>query len=209
MQPLDISIFRAVKAAYQKAVRKINAGDTAKVLRHQFIDLYFQIRPIAITKSNIESGWRKSGIYPLDPSIPLNSKWVKQAAVRQQAVPMQFTPNLPSIDLVDAVLSERDWRAKIRDLEAEIRARDARIALLESQLKIANDALALQASVKKRKLVKPRVDSNEKLISFEAIIGTQEAADLEEEEERKRAERRAKKAKKAAKDAQHIVNQAA
>ena len=40
------------------------------------------------------------------------------------------------------------------------------------------------------------MDSNEKLISFQAILGTQKAAELEKEEEQKRAERRAKKGEK-------------
>ena len=48
LQPLDLSIFRPIKALYQKAVRKITAGDTQRILRHQFIDLYEQIRPVAM-----------------------------------------------------------------------------------------------------------------------------------------------------------------
>jgi len=66
----------------------------------------------------------------------------------------------------------------------------------------------LLSSIKKRKRVKPKVDSNEKLVSYQAILDTQEAADLEEEEERKRAERRAKKAKTKSKNAQKALEQA-
>ena len=74
LQLLDLSIFRSIKALYQKTVRKVTAGDTQRILRHQFIDIYEQIRPAAMSKSNIEAGWRKSGLYPHDSSQLLNSK---------------------------------------------------------------------------------------------------------------------------------------
>ena len=205
-QPLDLSIFRAIKALYQKMIRKINAGNTNKVLRYQFIEVYMQIRPQAMSESNILSGWRKSGISPLDRSIPLSSHFVKDPVVRDRLNPIIPPPNQPILSPEAAVVTERDARVRIRELEVENRAKDAEIALLKAELKIANKTLALHATTKKRKAVKPPVDSNEKLVSFEAVLNTQAAVDLEEEEERKRAERRAKKARKAAKDAQAVVD---
>ena len=67
--------------------------------------------------------------------------------------------------------------------------------MLQSQLKIANDLITSISTIKKRKKVKPTVDSNEKLVLFQAILETQKAAELEKEKKQKRAERRAKKAK--------------
>ena len=205
-QPLDLSIFRAIKALYQKAIRKINAGNTNKVLRYQFIDVYMQIRPQAMSESNILSGWRKSGISPLDRAKPLSSHFVKNPVVRDRLNLIVSPLNLPIPPQNEAVMSERNARVRIRELEREVGAKDAEIARLKAELKITNEALALHTTTKKRKIVKPAVDSNEKLVSFEAVLNTQKAVDLEEEEEKKRAEQRAAKAKKAAKDAQAAVD---
>ena len=193
LQSLDLSIFRAIKVLYQKIIRKINVGNTNKVLRSQFIKVYMQIRSQAMSESNILSGWRKSSISPLDRSISLFSHFVKDPAARERLEPviLLLNPSIPA--RVNAVLSERDMRTRIRDLEGANRAKDAEITRLKAELKIANEALALYTTTKKRKMVKQPVDSNEKLISLEAILHTQEAARLEEEEERKRAERRVAK----------------
>jgi hypothetical protein len=84
LQPLDVSIFWEIKAHYQKAVRKINAGDTTKVLCHQFIEIYEHIRPAAMSKCDIEAGWRKSGLWPPDFNIPLFSHFIKEATAKEQ-----------------------------------------------------------------------------------------------------------------------------
>jgi hypothetical protein len=167
-----------------------------------------QIRPQAMSESNIMSGWRKGGISPLNRSIPLSFHFVKDPTARDRLNPIISAPISLILPVVVPDETERDLRTRVRALERENTAKDAEIALLKAELKIANEALALQTTTKKRKAVKPPVDSNEKLVSFEAVLNTQAAVDLEEEEERKRAERRAKKAKKAAKDAQNALNQA-
>ena len=162
-----------------------------------------------MSESNILSGWRKSGISPLDRTKPLSSHFVKDSAARDRQNPIISAPISlisPVVARNDADVSERDFRIRVRALEAENRAKDAQIACLKAELKIANEAIALHTTTKKRKIVKPAVDSNEKLVSFEAVLNTQAAVDLEEEEERKRAERRAKKAKKLAKDAENALN---
>jgi hypothetical protein len=169
--------------------------------------LYEQIRPLAISKANIESGWRKSGLYPVDVEQPCKTRWVKDIpAARGQTAPIQRPEPTPT-PLVDAVFDERTARARIRGLERDVESRDARILSLESQLNITNGLIASMTTQKKRKIVKPKVDSNEKLISYQAIVGTQEAADLEIQEENARKERRAKKAKRASINAQNALDQ--
>ena len=158
-----------------------------------------EIRSGAMSESNILSGWRKSGICPINRLIPLSSHFVKDPNARERSGPIISSPNTPILAVVvrnNAEESERSGRLRIRELEQQNREKDAEIARLKAELKFANEALALTATTKKRKIAKSKVDSNEKLVSFEFILDTQAAVDLEEEEERKRAERRAKKQKR-------------
>jgi DDE superfamily endonuclease len=196
LQPLDLSIFASFKALYKKAARKlIGSADLTRVSKAQFIQIYFEIRPKCMSSSNIEGGWRKSGIYPLDSQVPLDSPFMKEQIAKEQLQATQNTSIEPAPAPVAAVLSERDMRTKIRNLEAENRVKTARIAYLETQLTTVNNELTQLRASKKRKKI-PAPTSNEKLTSFATIVGTQAAQDLEEEEERLRAARRAKKAKK-------------
>ena len=86
-----------------------------------------------------------------------------------------------------AELSDRDVRARIRKLEQALEKEKTNNALLTAQLNQTNEYIKNLTVTKKRKIIKPKVDSNEKLISYQAIMGTQETADLEAEEEEKRA----------------------
>ena len=73
MQLLNLSIFRAIKALYQKAIRKINAGNTNKILRYKCINIYMQTRSAVISELNILSEWQKNEIYLINRLISLSS----------------------------------------------------------------------------------------------------------------------------------------
>ena len=67
LQPLNLSIFASMKALYQKtALKIIKEGDLSRISKAQFIQIYFKIRGAVMSQSNVESGWRKSGIYSLN-----------------------------------------------------------------------------------------------------------------------------------------------
>ena len=106
---------------------------------------------------------------------------------------------------VNAVIDERGICARIRNLERDLEAEQARNALLQSELKIANDLLTSYTATKKRKRVKPNMDSNEKSVSFQAILATQQVAQLEEEEKKNRAKWRAAKTENKARKAQNTA----
>jgi len=148
-----------------------------------------------MSTGNIIAGWRKSGIYFLNSEEPLSSPFMKEQIAKEQPLATESPPKQPTITRGDAVeLGEREARTTIRELAKQVKDLEARNALLITQLAHANEKIETLSKSKKRKKVK--VDSNEKLASFKAVIGTQEAQDLKAIEEGKRAARRAKKAKK-------------
>ena len=196
LQPLDLSPFGALKALFHKAARQIiKSGDISRISKADFIRIYFEIRPRAFSKSNVEGGWRKSGIYPRDNNQPLSTPFLKEQIARQSNSAAQAPLKTTELKRGESVeLDERDARTQIRDLHKQIKDLEAKNALLTTQLSYANEHIAKLKTNKKRKKIK--VDSNQKLADFKGILGTQLAQDLEEEEEAKRAKRRAKRAKK-------------
>ena len=82
----------------------------------------------------------------------------------------------------EPVIKGQDACAHIRELKVENRAQKARIAFLETQLANVIDENTMLKASKKHKLV-PKPSGNKKLTGFAAILGTQQAQDLEAEEE--------------------------
>jgi len=131
LQPLDLSIFAAMKALYHKALRRISKGDLSRVTKAQFIAIYFEVRPQAMSKRNIESGWRKSGIYPLNVDEPLKTPFVKeQIAIRGDSTVQTPTKTAERVREESVELEERDTRTIIRDLQKQIRELEAKNTLL-------------------------------------------------------------------------------
>jgi 4-hydroxybenzoate polyprenyltransferase len=77
LQPLDISVFGPLKAAYRTALTLANPltniGPTRK---EDFLNCYFQARKKAITARNALSGWKGAGLWPINISKPMGSKFV-------------------------------------------------------------------------------------------------------------------------------------
>jgi hypothetical protein len=67
LQPLDFSCFRSLKAAWDKALVTFQRqSNFVSMTKSNFVDLLGQVWPIALTQTNILSGFRETGIFPLD-----------------------------------------------------------------------------------------------------------------------------------------------
>ena len=68
LQPLDVGVFKSFKAFYYKACRKQIAEHLHRVITTEQIARLVEIAwPQALTPLNIMSGFKKCGIYPLNP----------------------------------------------------------------------------------------------------------------------------------------------
>jgi hypothetical protein len=72
-QPLDVSIFAPLKASLLKQAARYSDTDTGRARKHEWATSFQKARAEAMTKKNIITGWRATGIYPFAPTklIPL------------------------------------------------------------------------------------------------------------------------------------------
>ncbi|KZL84093.1 transposase [Colletotrichum incanum] len=88
LQPLDQSVFSPVKAAYRKRLQpNLNQwNDSTIVGKRHFISCYQLARLAGLTKKNILSGWKYTGLWPVAVSKPLMSSLL---------LPKAATPSTP------------------------------------------------------------------------------------------------------------------
>ena len=80
LQPLDVSLFNPLANYYSQELNKW-IHDTAglcRITKREFYGLFRAAWRRVFTETNILSGWRKTGLQPLDPDLILNQ--VKPAA---------------------------------------------------------------------------------------------------------------------------------
>ena len=74
LQPLDLTVFSALKRAYRKELQKLSSlVDSTPIGKRNFLVCYQKARQESITPSNIKSGWRTTGLWPVSIAKPLMS----------------------------------------------------------------------------------------------------------------------------------------
>lgn len=71
LQPCDVDVFGPLKSAYRDEVEDLFRGGANTVGKQHFTLLYDRARARAFTKGNIESAWRKVGLFPFNPDSVL------------------------------------------------------------------------------------------------------------------------------------------
>ncbi len=70
LNPLDIGVFKSFKSYFSKASHKYIVSNPGRVITTDVIaSLVGEAWPQALTPVNIMSGFRKSGVYPLNPGV--------------------------------------------------------------------------------------------------------------------------------------------
>ena len=70
LQPLDVGIFKSLKASFYKACKRYLATNPGRVITPDVIaSLLGEAWPESVTPMNIMSGFKKYGIYPLNPGV--------------------------------------------------------------------------------------------------------------------------------------------
>ena len=68
LQPLDVGVFRSLKLNYSLACKKYLSDHPGQVITTDIVaSLLAQAWPESVTPVNVISGFRKCGIYPLNP----------------------------------------------------------------------------------------------------------------------------------------------
>lgn len=96
LQPLDVGVFSPLKRALAAETDAIARVDPSRIRRAEWTEMYIRERERALTASNIASGWRATGLWPLSP-VTVTEK------VRTRPTPLPFLPQTPgqsaSLDL--------------------------------------------------------------------------------------------------------------
>ena len=88
LQPFNVSIFETVKDAYRSAISKLtNNNDTTPQEPSVFLECYSKARIAGITKENIKAGWKATGLWPVNISIPLQNPLVTTSPEGPQTLP--------------------------------------------------------------------------------------------------------------------------
>lgn len=66
IQPLDQQPFAAVKRIYSRKLKEFDPTGISAVSRADFDVIFAQSRSLAFEKGSIESGWKRSGLWPFD-----------------------------------------------------------------------------------------------------------------------------------------------
>jgi hypothetical protein len=67
VQPCDVAVFAALKAAYQDQVDRLGRGGVYSIGKEDFTSLYSPARVKAFTKRNITQAWAATGLFPFNP----------------------------------------------------------------------------------------------------------------------------------------------
>ncbi|EAQ92239.1 hypothetical protein CHGG_00474 [Chaetomium globosum CBS 148.51] len=75
LQPLNLSVFSLLKTTYRRGINDLTVmTDCAPIGKRLFLRRYAQAKNDAIKERNIRSGWKASGLWPVNLDKPLMSR---------------------------------------------------------------------------------------------------------------------------------------
>jgi len=84
LQPLDVAIFGPLKTAFKKYLGRQGGHDSSSVVaKKRFLYCYHKARIEALTESNIRSGWRATGLWPLSKHKALGSHFIEDNRIKE------------------------------------------------------------------------------------------------------------------------------
>ena len=182
-QPLDISVFSPLKSYYRKSLDKFGNDDIGSAVSKQnFLCAYDKARKAAFTRRNILSGWRATGLWPVDINKPLNNPYVmeqpptpsieppKLTPVKKKAPVMLATPH-GGADLRKMLGSQqgnltRSTRAALRKAARALDLKDVKLATVHMETKILKQQIE---DLKPKKRAKVIPDPNRRFVKLDQV----------------------------------------
>jgi hypothetical protein len=170
LQPLDVRCFAPLKQAYKKEIRGLADSHINHIKKRAFLATFLVVYNKAISKSNILSSFRATGLVPLDPEVVLSKLGVKPCTPTPPAPgPTAWQPKTPSnaieIDSQTTLIIKRirDYKSSSPDSIIEIilqvkkgsTLKDYSHTLLEARvakLKADNNAASERKKRKKKRI---------------------------------------------------------
>jgi hypothetical protein len=182
VQPLDLSVFSALKAKYRNQVRDLaSLDDAAPIKKERFIAYYYRARETAITERVVRAGWRAAGLVPYDPEkVTESSQMLNRVSTPpprsiniDSSSALYRTPQKPQ-DVYTAQKSlhraERLPQAAhivLQKAGKAIAIANSRAAAQEAEISRLKYQLEAISSTKKRKRI--TIDQNQRFADVESI----------------------------------------
>jgi hypothetical protein len=202
LQPLDVQVFAAFKAQLKLHSRDRRAAfaKAAPERRAALMETVQKAHYHAVESTIVQTGWKKSGLWPVDRSMPLKHEAVNQV-LEPELRPNRDLQDGAGDDVVDAV----DAPAAVRfDISARVLTSDVAIAEMEAfqkqQKKKEEEMKARKAERAKRQAEKEVEDEDRKRRKLEKEqLREAKAVEKEakkQEKEKEKEERMKEKEKK-------------
>ncbi|OCK74173.1 DDE-domain-containing protein [Lepidopterella palustris CBS 459.81] len=174
LQPCDVSVFAALKAAYREQVEKLYRGGANTVGKQHFTLLYSRAREQAFTSRSIKSGWSKTGLYPFSPHRVLKDI---QKPIAELRVPNGTGATTDAEIDRDTPLLNAPNRHRLRKL-----ANAARKCFAERALLLDENRLLFEQNNESncRKSVRPTEVGEIKVMSYADSVEAQSKRDAKE-----------------------------
>ena len=178
LQPLDLTCFFPLKAAYRRLIADLaELTDSAPVGKLRFLQCYAQARIDGLRANNIKSGFRASGLYPINRLKPLSNPHVRKAAeVAAQRGSIATSSSLPispqgGQDLTEllraATIDTSEARRAVRAAAAALDEKNVEITALNREIERLNAKIERLQPQKRRKI---HVDANERIVSMDQVL---------------------------------------
>ncbi|KAF1927188.1 DDE-domain-containing protein [Didymella exigua CBS 183.55] len=95
VQPCDVAVFAALKAAYRDQVYRLGRGGVHTIGKEDFTSLYSPARVKAFTKRNITQAWAATGHFPFNPDRVLRGIPKPHVQLTAQMTDTPVTPVTP------------------------------------------------------------------------------------------------------------------
>nr|CAA83918.1 transposase [Pyricularia grisea] len=202
LQPLDLSVFGPLKEAYRRQLGFVSQFCCSTVIgKRNFLLCYRKARLKAFIAKTIQSGWRTTGLWPVNLVKPLLSPFLLENSNanvikdKNNGLQRDKTPESPAQKINDPSLliwktpkTTRDIRLQLQKLsqsnktnatsrllfakvQKSFEAKDTLLASAQQKISLLEAQLEAIRPVKRRRVVP---DPNELLVNKQNIIGLQE-----------------------------------
>ena len=173
LQPLDVGCFWALKRSYGAEIEKLMRLHVTHISKEDFFPAFYNAFCTAMTESNIQGGFRGSGLVPYDPEYVISQLDVRLTTPLRPStatsLPMIWEPKTPNnvketfsqtLYIQDKVVRHQDSSPTKILYSIDQLAKGAKLAIHEltllraeiTELRTANDRLSRRRHTKKRRL---------------------------------------------------------